>query len=287
MYWLLLILPGFMILLLLAIHLGFRPPRNVESGSPSDLGIDFTCVNIPTVRGKRLFAWLLPSIPQAPVIIILHGWGGNAELMLPVARPFLKTGMNVLLVDSRNHGGSDSDSFSSLPRFAEDAGCAVDWIKSHFNNPSQEIVLLGHSVGAGAVLLEASRRDDISAVISISAFAHPEWMMRRYLERLHLPPPLLSGILRYVEWVIGHRFEQIAPVNTLGKIKCPVLLVHGMADNTVPVSDAQALSRAADIDLLLVDDAGHDSVDKIEEHGDQLIHFLLQAELFPGRVNIE
>ena len=107
--------------------------------------------------------------------------------------------------------------------------------------------------------------------------------MRRYLERLHLPPPLLNGILRYVEWVIGHRFEQIAPLNTLGKINCPVLLVHGMADNTVPVSDAEALSRAADIELLLVDDAGHDSVDKIEEHGDQLIHFLLQAGLFPGK----
>jgi len=282
MYWLLLILPGLMVLLLLAIHLGFRPPRIVETVTPADHGIQFTPVDIPTVGGKRLFAWLLPATRQAPVIIILHGWGGNAELMLPVARPFLKAGMNVLLVDSRNHGGSDPDSFSSLPRFAEDVGCAADWVNSHFNNPSQKIVLLGHSVGAGAVLLEASRRDDISAVISISAFAHPEWMMRRYLERFHLPELLLNGILRYVEWVIGHRFEQIAPVNTLGDISCPVLLVHGMADNTVPVSDAKALSHAADIELLLVDDAGHDSVDRIEEHGVRLIHFLVKAGLLPG-----
>ena len=279
MYWLLLILPGLVVLLLLAIHLGFRPPRNVETGTPADLGIDFTSVDIPTTGGNRLFAWLLPATRQAPVIVILHGWGGNAELMLPVARPFLKAGMNVLLLDSRNHGGSDSDSFSSLPRFAEDAGCAVDWVKSRFNNPSQKIVLLGHSVGAGAVLLEASRREDIFAVISISAFAHPEWMMRRYLERFHLPGLLLNGILRYVEWVIGHRFEQIAPLNTLGNISCPVLLVHGVTDNIVPASDAEVLSHAADVELLLVNDAGHHSVDRIEEHGERLIHFLVKAGL--------
>jgi pimeloyl-ACP methyl ester carboxylesterase len=276
MYWLLLIFPGFPLLLLLAIHLGFRPPRIVETGTPADHGVDFTAVAIPTVGGKRLFAWLLPTARQAPVIIIVHGWGGNAELMLPIALPFLKAGMNVLLLDSRNHGSSVSDSFSSLPRFAEDVGCAVDWVKSYFNDPAQKIVLLGHSVGAGAVLLEASRRDDISAAISLSAFAHPEWMMRRYLGRFHLPGPLLNGILRYVEWVIGHRFEQIAPLNTLGKINSPVLLVHGLADDTVPVSDAEALSHVADIELLLVGDAGHDSVDKIEEYGDQLIRFLVK-----------
>jgi pimeloyl-ACP methyl ester carboxylesterase len=279
MYWLLLILPGLVVLLLLAIHLGFRPPRNVETGTPADLGIDFTSVDIPTAGGKRLFAWLLPATRQAPFIVILHGWGGNAELMLPVARPFLKAGMNVLLLDSRNHGGSESDSFSSLPRFAEDAGSAVDWIKARFNKPSQKIALLGHSVGAGAVLLEASRREDISAVISISAFAHPEWMMRRYLERYHLPGLLLNGILRYVEWVIGHRFEQIAPLNTLGNISCPVLLVHGVADDIVPASDAEVLSHAADVELLLVNDAGHHSVDRIEEHGERLIHFLVKAGL--------
>ncbi len=231
--------------------------------------------------GKQLFGWLLPTTRQAPVIIILHGWGGNAELMLPVAIPFLKAGMNVLLPDTRNHGGSDPDSHSSLPSFAEDVGSAVEWIRSYFNNPSQKIVLLGHSVGAGAVLLEASRRSDISAVIAISAFAHPEWMMRRYLRRFHLPGLLLNGILRYVEWVIGHRFDQIAPLNTLENIDSPVLLVHGADDDIVPVTDAEALSRVADVELLLIDDAGHDSVDKIEEHGGQLIDFLVKIGVLP------
>jgi pimeloyl-ACP methyl ester carboxylesterase len=40
--------------------------------------------------------------------------------MLPIAAPLRRAGLNVLRVDARNHGGSDSDTFSSLPRFAED-----------------------------------------------------------------------------------------------------------------------------------------------------------------------
>ena len=105
--------------------------------------------------------------------------------------------MNVLLFDARNHGQSDTHSFSSLPRFAEDLDSALAWL--HANHPAacEKLVLLGHSVGAGAVLLAASRRTDIAAVISVSAFAHPEWVMRRYLQTLHLPNILIRIINRY------------------------------------------------------------------------------------------
>ncbi|VAW77300.1 Hydrolase, alpha/beta fold family, partial [hydrothermal vent metagenome] len=224
---------------LLAVHIGFRAPRRVERGSPADYGLAYEEVSIQTVAGKHLFAWWLPLADTAPALIILHGWGGNAELMLPLAAPLSRAGWNILLLDARNHGRSDAASFSSLPRFAEDTGVAVDWIKSRSRDPLKRVALLGHSVGAGAVLLEASRRDDISAVISIAAFAHPEWMMHRYLERLQVPVFCQSWVFRYVERVIGHRFDEIAPMNTVCRVQCPVLLVHGTADETVPATDAQ------------------------------------------------
>ena len=214
---------------LLMIHSGFRAPRRREQGNPADVGLEYREIDIPTTGGKRLFAWWIPADSSAPTIILLHGWGGNAEMMLPLALPLHDAGMNVLLLDARNHGRSDSASFSSLPRFAEDVGAATDWVKMQHKNRSDYIALLGHSVGAGAVLLEASRRRDIAAVISISAFAHPEWMMRRYLTR--------------------H--------------KVPKLFAKNCSTHS--------------LELLLIEGAGHDSVDKVEEHGDQLVTFLRQA----------
>lgn len=143
-------------------------------------------------------------------------------------------------------------------------------------------MLLGHSVGAAAVLLEASRRHDIAAVISLATFAHPEWMMRRYLGRLPLPKLFVNGILRYVERIIGHRYEAIAPMHTACLVRCPVLLVHGTADVTVPMSDALAIRDQCNkdsVELLLIEGADHESVDKIEMHAAQLIEFLVRSEV--------
>ena len=267
-------------IVLLAIHLGFRAPRRVERGSPADLGLTYEEVSIPTVDGKRLFAWWLPGANDAaPTVVLMHGWGGNAELMLPLAKPLHAAGLNVLLPDARNHGRSDSTSFSSMPRFAEDVGAAITWLHTR-TVPPPAIVLLGHSVGAAAVLLEAARRHDIAAVISIAAFAHPDWMMRRQLTRLRLPGPLIDAVLRYVEWVIGHRYDDIAPLNTVRRVDCPVLLVHGKADDTVPATDALAIRGnpgSDQVELLLLDGAGHNSVDLIERHADRLLTFLQRA----------
>lgn len=266
-------------LFLAALHLGFRAPRMRERGTPADLGLAYEAVRIPTASGKQLFAWWLPVSAADTSIIILHGWGGNAELMLPMAQPFQQAGINVLLIDARNHGNSDADTFSSLPRFAEDLDHAIDWLRQKHPVQSRRLALLGHSVGAGAALLSASRTRDITAVISISAFAHPEWMMKRYLQRFHLPDLVVGLVLNYVQWIIGHRFSDIAPLSTVCRIDCPILLVHGRADTTVPVEDARAIAAGcpeSNITLLEIDEAEHDSVDKIEQHGFALVSFLQQ-----------
>jgi hypothetical protein len=137
------------------VHLGFRAPRIRETGTPGDHGLAFEEVRIPTVRHRTLFGWLLPVPGATRTVVVLHGWGSNAEQMLPIAAPLWRAGLNVLLSDARNHGNCDSDLLTAL-------------------------------------------------------------------------------VIRYAEWVIGHRFEAIAPLNTLCQLACPVLLVHGKDDRTVP-----------------------------------------------------
>jgi len=194
-------------------------------------------------------------------VAVLHGWGGNAEMMLPLAQPLHEAGFAILLFDARCHGGSDEDRFVSLPRFAEDLEHALDWLKRQPRVDAQRIFAVGHSVGAGAALLVASRRDDVAAVVSLAAFAHPASMMRRWLAAKGIPYfPVGWLILHYVEHVIGHRFADIAPVTSIGRIRCPALLIHGSEDETIPVAEAREIyaARSGDHVMLKIIAGSHD-----------------------------
>lgn len=265
-----------------------RAPRISETASLTQLGLSGREVWLPTQRSRRLFGWLLPGNTNtpAPSVVVLHGWGANAEMMLPLARPLQAAGLTVLLIDARNHGASDADSFSSMPRFAEDLDAAIDWLKAQPEVIPGQIAVIGHSVGAAAALLSASRRRDLAGVISLAAFAHPASMMRRWLAAKGLPYfPLGWYVLHYVQHVIGHRFDAIAPINTITRVACPVLLVHGADDSTVPVADARAIHdrRPNEEVELRVFPGEHDSTDELQHHSDELVAFLRRTFLSDRR----
>lgn len=264
------------------VRRSLAPQRIPESSTPADLGLTYRDVRISTENGKSLFGWYLPAAGTSPkpAVVVLHGWGGNAEMMLPLACPLHEAGFTVLFVDARCHGSSDEDNFASLPRFAEDAERAVAWLRGQAGIDSGCIAIFGHSVGAGAALLVASRRTDIAAVASLAAFAHPVAMMRRWLVLKHIPYlPMGWLLLRYVERVIGHRFDDIAPLNTIKSVRCPTLLIHGAADETVPLSEAIAIlaARSGDHVELKIIAGSHDDFRDLEHEIPAVVGFLSRA----------
>ncbi|RPE62859.1 serine aminopeptidase S33 family [Tibeticola sediminis] len=239
---------------------GLTPAAEVPQDDPGARGLrGVQTVWLDAPRGRKLFAWFAPAqgVSRAPAVVLMHGWGGHAGHLLQAAVALQRAGYAVLLPEARNHGRSDRDDHSSLPRFAEDLGCALDWLKCQPEVDADRLAALGHSVGAAAVLLAASQRDDLRAVVSVSSFAHPEQVMRRWLAARRIPYwPLGWLVNRYVESVIGTRFARIAPETTLPQARCPVLLIHGRSDRTVPLDDAEQLFArrgTASVELLIVE----------------------------------
>ena len=257
------------------IRASLAAPRVRESGVPD--GLPWREVAIPTVGGKTLFGWFIPAGEAAPALAIVHGWGGNAEMMLPLAQPLNAAGYALLLFDARSHGRSDGDSFASLPRFAEDLDHAVDWLQQQADVDAGRVGVVGHSVGAGAALLLASRRNDLAAVVSLAAFADPASIMRRWLALKRIPYwPLGAYILCYIQRVIGVRFNDIAPRHTIREARCPVLLAHGTEDEMVPPSEAREIygnRRDEQVSLLLIP-GSHDQYGEMERHLGTMIGFL-------------
>jgi len=269
----------------LGIVRGLRAPRvshalrSEASGLPQD---QVTEVDIPTTGGKRLSAWLVmpPTSTGTPLpaVLVMHGWGSNAAMMWPVVPPLLAAGFAVLLLDARCHGNSDDERFTSMPRFAEDIGSGLAWLKRQPHIASDRLALLGHSVGAAAAMLHASKHDDVRAVVSLSAFAHPQEVMRRLMAEKKVPYPLLGWyVLRHVQKVIGTTFDAIAPLRTLAAVRCPTLLVHGLSDRTVPVDDAHRLLAVSSMAQLMLVAGDHDLRETLAPHAQTLVAFLRDA----------
>ena len=277
-------LAGSRALLHWGIRKGLAAPRVANDSSPAALGLKAEEVRIATANARQVHAWLIRAPqqeqerdrPQAAVVVV-HGWGGNAALMLPLARPLHEAGYATLFVDARCHGASDDDSFASLPRFAEDTEHAFAWLSAREGVDPARIALLGHSVGAGAVLFAASRMPQVAAVVSVAAFSHPAAMMRRWLATKRIPEkPIGRYILDYVQKTIGHRFDDIAPVTTIARIRRPVLLVHGADDEVVPIDEAmQIYAMRGDTPVELMTLTGdHESFADLEHHMGRLVGFL-------------
>ena len=258
------------------------PAATLDGSQPQAHGLLAQTVRIPAARGLNLFAWFVPAhaLGPRPTVVLLHGWCGNASNLLPAAQALHQAGFAVLLLKSRNHGRSDRDDHSSLPGFAEDLDSAIDWLKTRPRVDRTRIVALGHSVGDAAVLLSASRRQDLAAVVSIAAFAHPEQLMRRWFALRFAPyRPLAWMINRALERVIGASFDDIAPVNTVAKATCAVLLVHGRQDTVVPVTDAHRIcKRGCERNVTLIEcDGTHEAFDDADGITRNILDFVESA----------
>jgi uncharacterized protein len=258
---------------------GLRAPRlgyeRVPSGS---FGVAKE-VRVATQNHKSLAGWfvLADGTTSAPAVLVMHGWGANASLMQGCIAPLHAAGFAVLLLDARCHGRSDDESHTSLPKFAEDIDAGLEWLHGQPQVDSLRLAVIGHSVGAGAALLSATRCKEVRAVVSLSAFAHPREVMLRYMASYRIPYPVVGWyILWRVQKVIGSRFDAIAPLRSIAHLACPVLLVHGQEDEVVPLNDAlRLLASGQPGSVQLLEVAGrHDLRTALDEHLSEITDFL-------------
>lgn len=243
----------------------YRLPRRSHHLTPADLDLEAEDVTLTAVDGARLRGWYLPAAttggPHAAVLV-LHGWGSAAEDLLPAAPAMHRDGLALLFVDARGHGRSEATDFMSMPRFAEDAEVALAWLRQRSDVDADRVALLGHSVGAGAVLMVAAEDPGIAAVVSIASMAHPAELIGRSFRRYRAPGALVDAALRTMEEAIGRTFDDFAPLHTIARVEAPVFVLHGLQDTTVPLDDARRLVAAADDAVLrFVPQADHRSLD--------------------------
>jgi uncharacterized protein len=230
----------------------FIPDARVDV-TPAAVGLEFVQVAIPLGEGSAITGWWLPSADtESAVVLYLHGNDGNISRELHRLQLLRGLGLPILEIDYRGYGRS-SGPFPSEARVYEDAVSAWTFLVHVQGIEPRRIIIYGHSLGAAIAVELELRRGPACAVVLDSAFTSMTDMARR--EYPWIPVNLL----------LHQHFDVLLKI---GRLKTPIVLVHGRADLEVPFEMSERLYAAAQAPkrLLLIDGGGHeDAMEKAVE----------------------
>jgi dienelactone hydrolase len=104
---------------------------------------------------------------RGPGVVVAHGFAGSTPLMRGFADSLARSGYTVVLLDAAGHGRSRVP-FGSVP-LVDDLAAALRHLRGQPTVDPDRVGLLGHSMGAGAVLDAATRDPGVAATVAISA----------------------------------------------------------------------------------------------------------------------
>lgn len=220
-------------------------------------------------------------------VMIHGGFRGNWNngIVTEEYNDFYKVGYNLLFVDSRATGNSGGD-YVTYGQYESDD--VLYWINQEVRErPSQKILLYGGSMGA-ATMMSVLAKDipvNVKGIIENCGFASIDEQLRFTYSQTVVPalPPaiknqldiigdqehedLFMGLLKQYYFDQEMHLDPTAALPTIGMSgSLPKLIIHGTADDVVPVSNAQKLYELAGgyKDLLLVEGAGHGKAQEVD-----------------------
>jgi uncharacterized protein len=191
-----------------------------------------------------LHGWYVPG-PSPVTFLWFHGNAGNISHRMEWLQQLRsRLGVNVFIFDYQGYGLSRG--YPSEENTYRDARAALDYLRTRGDVEVDRIVYYGKSLG-GAVAVQLASEEPPYRLVLNAPFASILDMAR-----VHYPFLPLGPLLR----------TRYASIDKIGEVRAPVLIVHGEADEIVPLAQARQLYEAAPQPkrLLVVEGAGHNDL---------------------------
>lgn len=202
----------------------------------------------------ELTVYSRPALPHGPVALLVHGWGGHARQLLPIADSLAQHGLRPVLLEMPAHGRSGG-TWSNLPQFAR----AIDYAAARLQQEGHAIgVLAGHSLGANAVAYAASRGLAVGKLVLLAPPASPRAYTRYFAQVFGLSETTRAAMQKRIEAREGVLMQHFEPRAVAPRIRVPTLVVHDRADPINAFADGQAYAHAIQgAQLLPTEGLGH------------------------------
>ena len=203
---------------------------------------------------------------RTPTVVFLPGFRSTmgGEKAVALAGWCARGGRAMLRLDYSGHGRSEGRfADGTIGRWAADAAFLLDRVQG-------PVVLVGSAMGGGiALLLARARQERVAALVGVAAAPDfTEALMwqamapqEREALRRHGVLEVPSGYGAFpLTWRLIEEGREHLLLGGAVALRCPVRLLHGMADAEVPWETATRLAArlaSSDVRVTLVKDATH------------------------------
>jgi len=202
-------------------------------------------LKLKTLSGEQISALYLPNPNANYTILYSHG---NAEDLGRIRQRLehLRTlGVSVFAYDYRGYGTSQGS--PSEQNAYQDIEAAYRYLTETLGISPSQIILYGRSLGSGTSV-EIASREPIAGLILESPF---------------------TSIFRVITRIAIVPFDRFDNLRKIGKVRCPILFLHGTQDQLIPLHHSETLMRQVRSPKRLVAIAGADHNDLLEIAGTQ------------------
>lgn len=230
----------------------YFPNQTIHGAMPSG----FQELEVTTSDGLPLDAWYKAPPTGGRLLLYFHGNGGNLSSLGPQFEAFEEAGAGVLAVDYRGYGksaGSPSEAGFYLDSEATYAKAL------ELGYQPEQIVIYGRSLGGGVATYLAAKKQAAGLILESTFTSVTETARRTHG---HKAAMLVTGFPN---------------LDRMPKISIPVLIIHGMADRTIPSDMATTLGEASpNSQVWMIDGADHNNVRRVagSEYVSRLRDFL-------------
>jgi pimeloyl-ACP methyl ester carboxylesterase len=200
-------------------------------------------ITLTTADGVHPHIWHVAPRGNEPVILYFHGNGGALRYRVERFQTLTADGIGLVAVEYRGYGGSDGTPTEA--GLIADAEAAYAYAVERY--PVEQIVVWGESLGSGVAVALAAEKP-VGRVILEAPFTSASAV----------------GAQRYWFLPVGFLMkDQFRSDERIGKVKAPLLILHGMKDQTVPYAMGERLFDRANQPKHIVRfiDGGHEDLD--------------------------
>ncbi len=240
-----------------------HPTRKALTTNPGNYGLTYENIDFKsTVDNILLKGWFVDTPGTKRTILMMHGRNSTKDnrISMEVMQGLAARGYDIFTFDFRAHGESGGDRYSLGPWETRDVAGALAYLKTR---GIDHVGALAYSMGAATEILAAPDHPEMTALALDSPFSDLPALLDKELPRnSRLPGFFNPGILLAGQVFFGLNLLDTKPVRQMAQLKDrPILLIHGDADQLVPVNQAYELQKAAEgnpnFSLWIVPGAAH------------------------------